>query len=480
MKIKLKIFLIICAFAFQANAQTYFNRLYDYKNDANFYWNAAGSVYEYSNGEYLISGQKFFSAGYGALHFIKINVNGDTICHKRYPDSIRYFTTGASGSLVKTFDNNVVQVGASANISFSYDAFIEKLTEDGDTLWTKTYGGANFDNANIVHQTADSGFVLMGVTQSFGMGGSDYYLIKTDKNGNFEWQRTYGTSGTEDCLSGDLTLDGGFILSGQKNGEFHIVKTDSNGNQQWTQTYSGTSGPCFIKQLADSSYILTGAKIISGFAGQAYMIKINKTGGIVWQNHYGSPTVNDWFYTRPVILNDGSIVIAGQQMLGSIPIGMLVKTDSMGNQIWLRTYYANPTNDNYVYDVKATSDGGFILVGSGNVTGQDAWVVKVDSVGCEIANCNVGVEELEIENGGLKIYPNPASEYSTVEIRLNDENRAAEFIIYNILGSRIYSQQVKDNDVLTIDNKELNNGIYLYVLKTNNEIIEKQKVIISK
>ncbi|MBL7882456.1 MAG: T9SS type A sorting domain-containing protein [Bacteroidia bacterium] len=80
----------------------------------------------------------------------------------------------------------------------------------------------------------------------------------------------------------------------------------------------------------------------------------------------------------------------------------------------------------------------------------------------------------------LKVYPNPASDFSTVEIKLDETITNAEFIIYNLLGSKVYSQQVKNIDVLTIDTKELNNGIYLYVLKTNNEIIEKQKVIISK
>ncbi len=74
-----------------------------------------------------------------------------------------------------------------------------------------------FDNANCVVQTPDSGFVMMGVTQSFSNGAaSDFYMIKTDKNGNFLWQKAYGTTLAEDCVSGQMTLDGGFIMARHK------------------------------------------------------------------------------------------------------------------------------------------------------------------------------------------------------------------------------------------------------------------------
>jgi hypothetical protein len=299
----------------------------------------------------------------------------------------------------------------------------------------------------------------MGVTQSFSTGpASDFYMIKTDKNGNFLWQQVYGTTAVEDCISGQITLDGGFIMSGWKSNLFHIIKTDASGNFQWQQSYAGTEGVCFVKQLADSCYLLTGAKAITGFGYQACMIKINKNGGVIWQKTYGGP-VDDWFYTQPVILTDGSIVIAGQTMLGSSPIGLLIKTDSLGNQQWLRTYYANPSNDNYVYDLKATSDNGFIMVGSGNITDQDAWVVKVDEFGCEIANCNVGLEEFQVSNNKLILYPNPANNEITISIENTDINDFEIFIV-NILGEE---QRVTAKNA-TLDISDLTSGIYFVTI----------------
>lgn len=139
-------------------------------------------------------------------------------------------------------------------------------------------------------------------------------------------------------------------------------------------------------------------------------------------------------------------------------IGMLVKTDSLGNQQWLRTYYANANNDNYVYDAKLTSDGGFILVGSGNVTGQDAWVVKVDSVGCEIAGCNVGMEEYLQESSILNVYPNPS--YNTITITVSEP---IQIKIINMLGEVVLEKQVQNNSVIDIN--DLSNGIYFIQTK---------------
>ncbi|MCC6838360.1 MAG: T9SS type A sorting domain-containing protein [Bacteroidia bacterium] len=449
------ILFLLILFNSSISSQIYFNNNYEYQSQIS----NASSVVQTNTGEYLFPSCNYFG-GTGSLLIFKISSLGDTLFTKEYKKNNISYSTGASGSMIKLYDGNYAISGALIDTNQTTpNALLIKLTEGGDTLWTKTYGGANFDNANIVHQTADSGFVLMGVTQSYSTGpASDFYMIKTDKNGNFEWQKIYGTTAAEDCTSGDKTLDGGFILSGQKSGEFYIVKTDALGNMQWQQTYSGTSGPCFIKQLADSTYILTGAKTVSGFAGQAYMIKVNKTGGVIWQKHYGSATVNDWFYTRPIILNDGSIVIAGQQMLGSIPIGMLVKTDSLGNQQWLRTYYNNPVKDNYVYDVKLTLDNGFILSGFALETTSDAWLVKVDSVGCEIAGCNVGIEEYLQGNFILNVYPNPSNNTITITV-----SEPTQIKIINMLGEVVIEKQVQNNSVIDIN--DLSNGIYFIQTK---------------
>jgi hypothetical protein len=462
-------------------SQGYFNNLYDY-NGSNQYSNAAKTSVELGNGDFLISGQKYPSSSFGGLVFIKINTNGDTIFKRRYPDFSNYSYTGSSNSLIKTLDNKLVQCGATYVVSSNVpDGLLIKLNEDGDTLWTKTYGGSNFDNANTVCQTTDSGFVLMGSTQSFSNGpASDFYLVKTDKYGNQQWQQTYGTTLAEDCVSGQITLDGGYVMAGRKESGsasiFYMVKTDVLGNVQWQKTYSNTVGVCFVKQLADSSYVLTGAQPF-GSSYKPCIIKTTKNGTFVWQKNYGN--LGSWAYTQPIILNDGSFVVAGQQIIGGHTQGFLLKTDSAGNEQWTRTYYANPNNDNYVYDVKHTSDGGFILTGSGNVTGQDAWVVKVDSLGCEVAGCSVGVEEFEVSGLEFQVYPNPASNNLTIKQFGNESIK--EIKIYNVMGECVFqkngisnNQQGMMNNEVVIDVRHLPSGIYFI------EAIAKEKKLKTK
>jgi hypothetical protein len=469
MKTKLFLFILI-TFIGALKSQTYFNKQYYYNNQvAN-----ASSAIELDNGGYLFKGCTF--GAYNSLLIYKIDAFGDTLFTKEYLKPQSSYSNGASNSFIKSFDNNYIFC-ESIFENGNRDALLVKLTENGDTLWTKTYGGNNFDNANVVSQTPDSGFVLMGVTQSFSNGpASDFYLIKTDKYGNQQWQQTYGTTLAEDCVSGQITLDGGYVMAGQKNNEFYVVKTNNLGNMQWQRTYPGTSGVCFIKQLADSTYILSGAKWVSGFAGQAYLIKINKAGGVIWQNHYGSQTVNDWFYTQPVILWDGSIVVGGLQMSGSNGWGMLVKTDSAGNEQWLRTYYANPNNDNYVSDVKHTSDGGFLLSGYA----QQPWLVKVDSLGCEVAGCSVGVEEFGASAGSateldLQVYPNPVSQ----ELKVSSQNSKVEAgKIFDVLGKEVLSQEpTTNNQQLTIDVSNLPNGIYFLTSIFEDKTVTKKIIV---
>ncbi len=95
------------------------------------------------------------------------------------------------------------------------------------------------------------------------------------------------------------------------------------------------------------------------------------------------------------------------------------------------------------------------MAGSGNLTGQDAWVVKVDSLGCEIANCNVGINEFDDEETVLKISPNPASNEIKISIENADLNDY-EISIINILGQ----VQSAENNSSVINISKLKSGVY--------------------
>lgn len=156
------------------------------------------------------------------------------------------------------------------------------------SMWSKTYGGTGSDTGTgDTVQTSDGGYAISGDTNSSGTGGSDFWLIKTDSDGNAQWNETYG--GAFDEVSGGmcLTSDGGFAIAGGTysfgaGGEdFYLVKTDSAGNMQWNQTYGGTGleNGYALLQSSDGGYLLTGTTQSFGAGGNdIWLVKTDALG----------------------------------------------------------------------------------------------------------------------------------------------------------------------------------------------------------
>jgi hypothetical protein len=260
-------------------------------------------------------------------------------------------------------------------------------------LWTKTYGGTENDGALSLVQTSDGGYALVGYTRSFGAGEDDFWLIKTDEEGNMQWNRTYGGTGSDIALSLIETSDRGYALVGYTDSfgagsdDFWLVKTDSIGNMQWNQTYGGILGDYAFSLVEtwDAGYTIAGYTRSYG-AGRDdfWLINVDSFGNDVWNQTYGGLDDDGTIFL--VHTSDGGYALAG--MTESFGHGSdrddfwLVKTDSSVNMEWNQTY-GGRSND-YGFCLVETSDCGYAMDGATNSFGAgnfDSWLIKTDEAG---------------------------------------------------------------------------------------------------
>jgi hypothetical protein len=140
-------------------------------------------------------------------------------------------------SVVESSDDGYVIVGETYSFGAgAYDIYFVKTDSAGNVLWSKTFGGAGNDFGESVVSTSDYGYVLAGYTSSFGAGAYDIYLVKTDSAGNMLWSKTYGGISDEYGHSVVESSDGGYVIAGETSSfgtggtDAYLIKTDLFGN----------------------------------------------------------------------------------------------------------------------------------------------------------------------------------------------------------------------------------------------------------
>jgi len=259
--------ILALAFALPAFSQQRWER--NYGGTAN---DLGRSVHQTFDGGYIIAGWTYsFGAGGADVYLIKTDASGDTAWARTYGGPL--FEDGYY--VAQTSDSGYIIVGSTTSYGAgSNDVYLIKTDASGDTVWTRTYGGSNVDQGNSVLQTSD-GYVIAGWSMSYGAGGSDVYLIRTDASGDTLWTKTFGGSSHDYSHSIAQTRDGGYVLAGWTNSfgagnyDVFLIKTDASGDTVWTRTYGGTSEDygIFVAPTADSGCVIAGLTSSFGAGG---------------------------------------------------------------------------------------------------------------------------------------------------------------------------------------------------------------------
>ena len=343
-----------------------------------------------SDGGYLLTGWTFsFGQGLDDIYLVKVDSLGDTLWTRTYGDSLR----NVAESMQETKDRGYILAGWRKSLKpENADVYLLKIAPDGETLWSRTYGGPDTDWARFVQETRDGGFIVIGRTRSFGHGMADIYLLRTDSLGDTLWTKTYGDSSQEWGYSVQETQEGGYILTGQTTSfgsglqDVYLIRTDSSGETLWTKTYGDTSaeGSFSIQKTLDGGYVIIGYTFSFGAGNQdIYLIRTDSRGDTLWTRTYGGAR-NEIAYSI-LQTEDGGYIIGGQTFSfasGGEGDAYLIKTDSKGETLWTRTFGGPGTE--LLTSVQVTSDGGYLLGGwteSYGAGGRDFYLLKTDEEG---------------------------------------------------------------------------------------------------
>lgn len=489
-------FLIIFFFLFQFNsqAQTYFNKSYRLSSpDSSNRWENFTPILETPGSGFLVAGYtENYITGSSRVMINNLDYNGNVLTMHLYGDTGYFYQPT---SMEFTNDSNVILNVVKGKNTNPYDSLwmsLYKLDISGNLIWSREYSSGLVKTQGVkAIETADKGFAILGWTAMSNNLPIKTYMIKTDSLGNKEWDMYYGDSANYvyDGTSLLQESDGGYVLMGiiGTNGTYYrmitIMRTDSAGNKLWQHDYGLPTLYAhgeWITKLKDGNYLISGQDGIPFGNTNGLLIKTDTLGNVIWQKHYGFTQVGN---IRGVVENpDGTICFHLGQLLTnpSRDVANLYKVNSNGDSLWSRQYVYDTSVVNnycYAYYMTSTSDGGYIICGQENQGpppySQDAWLVKVDSLGCLVPGCSpVGLIESDGMNlsGNISLFPNPSSGFSNIKFPPGLFNQICELSIIDIFGKTIYSDSfLPEQDEFTYPLRvgNLASGIYLVKVKNS-------------
>jgi len=321
-------------------------------------------VQEVNDNGYIIAGSCGIGYWWDAF-LLMVDQYGNEIWHRTFGND------GSSSSIDSgwwaeiTNDACLILVGGrdQPNSRTSHDIWLIKTDFNGNMLWNKTYPGGIDDEGSCVKQTADGGFIITGWYND------KLCLLKTDENGNELWKKVYGDYYSRG-YSVVQTSDDGYIVTGSYRLDpeyLWVIKTDSDGNIEWDKKFRRDCDPgnCYyncgkrVQQTIDDGYIIGGYTDSYGTDRTDYwLIKLNISGVEEWNQTFGG-TDWDWGYSA-IQTTDGGYIIAGS--INWPEKFWLYRLDGYGNKLWEKEYLSHIPA--ICYCLQQTNDNSYIASGA--------------------------------------------------------------------------------------------------------------------
>jgi hypothetical protein len=273
----------------------------------------------------------------------------------------------------------------------NYDMIIMKTDINGDSLWSKVFGGYEEDVVNKVIQTSDGGYAIVGYSNNLDSNNVTYsFILKTNSNGDSLWMKALTRQ--DKLHSIEQTTDNGYIVVGDY-GHYYgvLIKTNSMGDTLWKRILDDTlyhySAAYDVKQTSDGGYIIigeVGPNSNNTTDDNAFMVKTDSNGHTLWSNTFDGSGIDFAEGHSIEQTTDGGYIYTGY-LSDTTTTGvnfLLVKTDDLGNTLWWKKYQGS-FSQSAAFNVQQTTDGGYIIGGvSVEWTGSyDLLIIKTNDVG---------------------------------------------------------------------------------------------------
>ena len=380
------------------------------------------------------------------------------------------------------------------------DIVIAKFDLAGNNIWSSYFGGYDNDVVNSIIETSDSGFLITGINRYEGTRGA-IFLIKTDAQGNLEWEKFYDTPKKDIGIDIIETNNDSILLiantnsflgkiansseyKGPEASNFMIIKTDIYGNESWRKFYGGEKYDFINKMVSDGNnnfYIIGSSMNNSNGSFDVTLHKIDYLGNILWQKNYGGA---NYEYGNDISINNSNeILLTGYSSSFSTdhsPDIYVIKTDSEGNEIWEETYGENESD--YGNCGKFLNDGNIAILGSsenGTDKKLDLYFIKISESG-EIINTlseDSGLSNV-LANSQVRLYPNPTNSFVNIYIDHSVSHLNVEFTLYDITGKLAFRTNYNNTSRKRISlDTDLSKGIYSYSIVTEEQSFKGKLII---
>lgn len=299
--------------------------------------------------------------------------------------------------LQETADGGFILAGNTASRGEGSDLFLVKADALGNCTWSRAYGGSGEDVGYFVRQTDDGGYIVVGSSNSYALGGELLWLVKTDGAGGLIWDKTFGgfvSSSGDGGWSVEQTMDGGYIAAGytQSSGggrkDLWLIKTDALGGLIWEKSFGGAEDDVGMSVLEsrDGGYTVAGRTASFGQGGDdIWLLKTDSLGVEMWNETYGGRGDDAGF--QVVEMEDGYALVGRTESGEDDKRILLIRVDPQGQVLWEKAYTGGS-----VASLQPTEDGGYIMAGriDGIESRRDALAIKVDSNGTEQWSMSLG------------------------------------------------------------------------------------------